>query len=152
MAAWDGAMMIGSRFIQASLNIGSFAQSSTWEYIETSGSTEVGIDIKPGNAQNTINLGSQGVTPVAILSSTDFDATTVDPLTVELADATVRVRGNGTPQASFQDVNGDGLTDLVLHMMTEGFALTAGTVEANLTGETFGGDAITGTDSVRVIE
>lgn len=114
--------------------------------------TEVSIDIKPGSSQNTVNLGSQGVTPVAILSTTDFDATTVDPLTVELADATVRVRGNGTPQASFQDVNGDGLTDLVLHMMTEGFALTADAVDADLTGETFGGDAITGTDSIRVIE
>ena len=37
----------------------------------------VNIDIKPGSETNTINLGSKGNVPVAILSTTVFDATTV---------------------------------------------------------------------------
>ena len=41
---------------------------------------KVTIDIKPGSDPNSINLGSAGVIPVAILSSEAFDATTVDPL------------------------------------------------------------------------
>jgi hypothetical protein len=36
------------------------------------------IDIKPGSDPNSINLGSRGTVPVAILSTQDFDATTVD--------------------------------------------------------------------------
>ena len=114
-------------------------------------SIQVTIDIKPGSPQNTINLGSQGVTNVAILSSDTFDATQVDPLTVELADASVRLRGNGTPQTTVQDVNGDGFLDLVLQMETEGFSLTDGDVAASLTGRTFGGEAIEGSDLVRVV-
>ena len=43
----------------------------------------VEIDIKPGSDPNSINLRSKGVIPVAILTTEDFDATTVDPLSVE---------------------------------------------------------------------
>lgn len=96
-------------------------------------------------------LGSRGATPVAILSSSDFDATEVDPLTVTLEDASVRVKGNGTPQASFKDVDGDGLLDLVLQMETEGLQLTSGDVEATLDGALFDATVIQGTDSVRIV-
>ena len=51
--------------------------------------TQVDIDIKPYSFPNSINLGLQGVIPVAILSTTDFDVTDeltgVDPETVMLA-------------------------------------------------------------------
>jgi hypothetical protein len=57
---------------------------------------DVVIDIKPDNADNTVNLGSLGVIPVGILSTADFDATQVDPWTVELAGAGVAVRGKGS--------------------------------------------------------
>ena len=70
----------------------------------------VDIDIKPGSDPNSINLGSNGNVPVAILSSADFDATTVDPYTVTLAGAEVSLKGKAqTPMASVEDVNGDGL-------------------------------------------
>lgn len=111
----------------------------------------VTIDIKPGSPENTVNLGSQGVTKVAILSTEEFDATTVLPATVRLADALVKVKGNGQPLTTIQDVNNDGFADLVLHMETEGFELTDGDTEATLTGLTFGGEAIEGTDIVRVV-
>ena len=114
-------------------------------------SRSVTIDIKPGSPENTVNLGSQGVTKVAILSTLDFDATTVDALSVELADAQVKVKGNGQPLTTIQDVNNDGFADLVLHMETEGFELTDGDTEATLTGETLDGEAIEGTDVVRVV-
>ena len=112
---------------------------------------EVTIDIKPGSFPNSINLGSNGNVPVAIFSSATFDATTVDPLTVTLADVGVKVRGNGTPQASEQDVNGDGLLDLVVHIDTEGLSLTEGDEEAVLTGQTFSAATIQGSDLVRVV-
>ena len=49
------------------------------------GSTiEVDIDIKPGNQPNSINLGPLGDGPVAILSTPDFDASSVQPDTITL--------------------------------------------------------------------
>jgi hypothetical protein len=112
---------------------------------------EVSIDIKPGSFPNSINLFSEGTVPIAILSSQTFDARTVDPTTVTLASAAVRLRGNGTPQASQQDVNGDGLTDLVVHVITNQLELTLGDAQAELRGRTFSGQSIRGTDSVRVV-
>ena len=112
---------------------------------------EVEIDIKPGSDPNPINPSSNGLVPVAILSSKDFDATTVDPTTVQLAGASVAVRGKGEAMAHQEDVNGDGLTDLVVQVETQSFADLGegGTVE--LTGTTFGGQAIIGYDDVIVV-
>jgi hypothetical protein len=119
-----------------------------------SGSISVPIDIKPGSFPNTINLGSNGNVPVAILSTPYFDATQVAPETVTLADATVRVVGKkGTLQASTTDVNGDGLLDMLVHIDTKGLNLTpANGVVATLKGFTCDGLVqISGSDSVRVV-
>ena len=109
------------------------------------------IDIKPNEFPNSINLGSNGVVPVAILSSATFDATTVNPTTITLAEASVRLKGNGTPMASFQDVNGDGRLDLVVQVSTSALQLSNGDTQATLTGQTFDGKSITGIDSVRIV-
>jgi hypothetical protein len=114
---------------------------------------EVDIDIKPGSSPNSINLGSQGLIPVAILSSKGFDATTVDASTVELAGAGVAVKGKGNnTMAHPEDVNGDGRDDLVLKIVTEnldperfqgGFAF--------LIGQTFDGVEIEGIDEIAIV-
>ena len=111
----------------------------------------VTIDIKPGSFPNSINLGSSGSVPVAILSTATFDATTVDPVTVTLASAPVKLKGKGTPMASFQDVNGDSRLDLVVHVDTQAFVLNASDTEAVLEGQISGGMAIRGSDSIRVV-
>lgn len=109
------------------------------------------IDIKPGNHQNTINLGSNGVTKVAILSTPAFDALSVDPTTVELASAPVRLKGKGEPWTDVQDVNSDGLDDLVVQVSTSAFELSEGAVTAELTATTLQGDALRGSDVVRIV-
>ena len=109
------------------------------------------IDIKPGSFPNSINLGSKGKVPVAVLSTVTFDATTVDPITVTLASAPVKVKRKGTPMASVRDVDGDGLLDLVVHVETEALELSEMAEEAVLTGETFGGTSVTGVDTIRVV-
>lgn len=111
----------------------------------------VTIDIKPGSFPNSINLGSHGTVPVAILSTPAFDARTVDPSTVTLASAPVKLKGKGTPMASFEDVNGDGLLDLIVHVSTQAFQLTQADAEAVLEGKTLGGTAIRGVDSIRIV-
>jgi len=111
----------------------------------------VAIDIKPGTTVNTINLGSGGNVPVAILSSDRFDATAVDPRSVRLAGAGVALKGDGTPAAFTDDVNGDGRLDLLVHVETQALQLSASDTQAVLTADTFDGRAIAGTDSVRVV-
>ncbi len=112
----------------------------------------VDIDIKPGSDPNSINLGSGGVVPVAILSSSTFDATTVDPQSLVLAGASVRLLVKREKfQCSQQDSNQDGLADLVCQFDTAGLELEPGDALAVLTGQTLGGQSIRGQDTVRVV-
>ena len=116
----------------------------------------VEIDIKPGTETNSINLGSNGKIPVAIMSNSLFDATTIDPHSVELAGATVAFKGKSdNPMTSVSDVNGDGLPDLIVHIDTQGLQITDGDVSAELkaTAKNQAGDDlfIRGEDSIRVV-
>jgi hypothetical protein len=113
--------------------------------------TPVSIDIKPGSFPNSINLGSNGVVSVAILGSATFDASQIDPLTVTMADAKVKLKGKGTPMASLQDVNGDGFLDLVVQVSTSTLVLTATDTEATVEGATVDGTSFRGKDSVRIV-
>jgi hypothetical protein len=114
--------------------------------------TSVTVDIKPGAFPNTINLASNGTVPVAVVSTVEFDAATVDPRTVTLAGAPVRRHGNGAPMASLEDANGDGLLDLVVHVEAGSLQIPPGATEAVLKGNTYDGAAIQGTDSIEVIQ
>jgi len=111
----------------------------------------VSLDIKPGGNPNMINLKSQGTVPIAILTTDDFDATTVNPTTVTLAGAHVKLKKNGMPMAAYEDVNGDGRADLVLHVSTQYLQLDESSMVAVLAGQTYDGTAITGSDTVRIV-
>jgi hypothetical protein len=113
--------------------------------------TRVTIDIKPGSDPNSINLGSGRTVPVAILSTASFDATRVDPLTVTLGSAPVKLKGKGTPTAASEDVNADGRLDLVVHVETEALQLSETDTQATLEGRTIDGKLIRGSHSVRVV-
>jgi hypothetical protein len=113
----------------------------------------VDIDVKPGEDPNPINCSSRGLVPVAVMSSPEFDAGQIDVPTVELAGAGVAVRGCGAHyMAHSEDVDGDGLLDMVLHFDTQSLdveQLDAGVVV--LTGSTTGGGAFQGTDEVVLV-
>lgn len=133
-------------------NGNSYQSASTELIIETV--KQVDIDIKPGSTPNTINLGSNGVIPVAILSSAEFDAPLlVDTTTVQLqGKAGVRVKGNGDPLATERDVNGDGYIDLELKIEVEN--LEPGDIQdgiAEITGQTIDGQEFAGTDQVTIV-
>ena len=111
------------------------------------------IDIKPGSYPNSINPGSKATVPVAILSTPDFDAATVDPLTVTMAGASVKLKNKGTPMASLEDVNGDNYRDLVVHIDTQQLNLNKGDTVAYLEGKTYGETPtdIKGVDTVKIV-
>ena len=54
--------------------------------------------------------------------------------------------------ASSQDINSDGLLDLVVHVRTEALELSEGSTQAVLDGQTFSGTHVRGIDSVMVVK
>jgi hypothetical protein len=110
------------------------------------------IDIKPDSEQNTINLNSAGVIPVALLSSATFDAATVNPNTISLAGARVKLVGKSEAAlCHLEDSNDDSLPDLVCQVLTADFMIEQGESVAVLEAETFDGILVRGQDSVRIV-
>ena len=109
--------------------------------------SEVGIDIKPGSDPNGVNLRSNGVIPVAVFGSVDFDATQVDFSTVVFGPDEASPVHDG----HVEDVNGDFFDDMVFHFKVSETGIECSDTGATLTGETFGGESITGTDAVKTV-
>lgn len=107
---------------------------------------EVEIDIKPGSFPNSINPDNEGVIPVAILTTADFNAVDVNPDTVRF--------GPSRAEAShwaLEDVDKDGDIDMILHFNTQDTGIAAGVTQAELVGKTVDGTDIHGIDSVNIV-
>jgi YVTN family beta-propeller protein len=106
------------------------------------------VDIKPGSRPNSINPGSRGVVPVAVLGDAAFDPALVDV-------TTVRFGASGTEAAprhfALEDVDGDGRVDLILQFSTHDTGVQCGDTVASLTGTTRSGKRFGGTDSVTTV-
>jgi hypothetical protein len=112
---------------------------------------DVDVEIKPGSNPAPINPGSRGVIPVAIITTADFDATTVEPSSVCFGDADDPTGGDCTEdheRGHPEDVDGDGDLDLRLHFHNQDTNIEPGDDQACLTGRTFDGDDIAGCDDI----
>lgn len=109
--------------------------------------TSITIDIKPGDSQNVINPKSKGVIPVAIPSLNSFDATTLDlPLVGFGPDGAQPVK------TVIEDVNGDGLLDILLFFRTQSTGIACGDISATLSVMTPDREILMeGTDSIRTV-
>lgn len=110
----------------------------------------VAIDIKPGSYLNSINPKSKGKIPVAILSTEDFDA----PYDVDMESLTFGSTGD-QPSLAFcnpngEDIDGDGLKDLVCHFFTQQTVFQCGDTVGILKGKIADNVPIKGSDSVRI--
>lgn len=108
----------------------------------------VAIDVKPGSYPNSINPRSQGNIPVAILTTGTFDAATVNPMTVLFGATGTEASPVHT---ALEDVDNDGDNDLILHFRTQDTGIVCGAIEASITGETFSGQKIEGSDSINTV-
>lgn len=124
--------------------------TSTIEYCAENLSIPVAIDIKPGSDPNCINNNGKGSIPVAIFGSDELDVEYIDPYSLSLDGLQVRTVGKkGNLLAHYEDVNYDGLYDLVVQFEDVAGALTEG--DATLTGSLTDGTGINGSDAVCLV-
>jgi len=98
-----------------------------------------------GSKLTAINPNSNDVTPVAVLGSVNFDATQVDFSTARFGP------GKASPihDGHVEDVNNDDIVDMLFHFNTRDTGIACDDFRARLSGETFGGEAFTGTESIK---
>lgn len=104
---------------------------------------DIAIDIKPGNDENPIKPRSKDTIKVAILTTHDFDASTVNASTVRFG-AAVPVRYR------LDDVDDDGDLDLLLKFNIQDTGIACGDTEATLTAQTSDGVQL-GTGSIKTV-
>ena len=102
------------------------AQGRAFLFVSTP--IEVVVNILPAS----INPKSQGVIPVAILTTPEFDATSVNPLSVRFGPAgATEAHGKG----HLEDIDGDGDIDLLLHFGAQESGIVCGNTQASRRGE-----------------
>lgn len=120
----------------------------SWKFRMFCGPLEipVEIDIKPGSGLNSINVKSTGVIPVAVLTTSMFDANTIELSTVKFG----RTGSEASPvRSDLTDVDEDSDLDLILQFNTQDTGFMTGDTGGTLTGKTFEGTPVIGTDSIR---
>jgi hypothetical protein len=108
----------------------------------------VDIDVLPGEVSNPINPNNRGVIPVAILTTASFEATAVDVSTVRFGRTG---REAASVRSAVEDVDADGDRDLLLNFNTRDTGIQCGDTSASLTGRTFNGEVIQGSDAIRTV-
>jgi hypothetical protein len=116
----------------------------------------VPIDIEPGSDSNPINLKKKGVIPVAILGGPSLGS---GAEIVDIIDSTTLIFQGAWPKHDLtdpetiadhlEDVNGDGLMDLVIHFVVRNTDLSPGDTIGCLEGLTNAGQSFSGCDSVK---
>ena len=113
------------------------------------------IDIKPGSEANPINPNSNGVIPVAVLQTDEFDPTSED-IRYRFGAPDIVAAGGGARPAHgghVEDVDGDGRDDLVLHFPTDETGFDGDESEGRLEWERTeeGTHGLSGTDTVNLV-
>lgn len=109
----------------------------------------VDVDIKPGSDTNPINLNGNGNVPVAILGNPGLDVNAINVGSVNINGAAPTHNGH------IEDVNDDGVNDLVVHFRERDLGIPEDTpvetiLTLELTGELNDGTPFSGQDDVRI--
>ena len=110
----------------------------------------VTLDVSPRNDINEINL-QRGIVTIAILTTGDFDARTIDPVSICFGDADSPAERSCTEQhgsGHIEDVNKDKLPDLLLHFDVQPTGIDLNDTRACVIGRTLDGIGVYGCDVI----
>lgn len=134
LGAWAGAGLQFSPALVASL--------------QKSAAIRVTIDVKPGDTPTTLEPKRQGMVPIAVLSTKDFDAAQIDP-------DTARAGATGIEASAFkymlEDVDRDKDVDLLMLFRVADLALTCQSKGVTVKAKTDKGQDIEGTEMVTMV-
>jgi hypothetical protein len=106
---------------------------------------KVTIDVKPGDEKVTIEPEREGMVPIVIVTTPQFDAAKVDP-------DTIRVGPAGTEASIFrsmlEDVDKDGDVDRMVLVRVRDMQIKCGNKSIRVTGRTEEGRPFEGSDAV----
>lgn len=118
---------------------------------------EATIDIKPCSDPNAFNPNGNGVVPVGVKQTSEFDPTTeIDVSTLRFGAPDVVENGGGSMavhDGHVEDVvpcEGDGMDDLVVHFPVDGTGFDGDEDYGRLEGETHDGTQVFGEDTVKL--
>jgi len=112
---------------------------------------QINIDIKPGSGELApVNPKSRGKIPVALLSSAEFNALDANRQSITFG-ATGTERSLHHCGNDGEDVNGDGLADLVCHFENQVAGFDHGDLEGILRGQTVDGRQFEGRGLLKVV-
>ena len=105
----------------------------------------VTIDVKPGDEKVTLEPEREGMVPILIVTTPQFNAATVDP-------DTVRIGPTGSEAMIFrsmlEDVDKDGDIDRMVLVRLRDMQIKCGNKTIRVTGRTVDGRAFEGSDAV----
>ena len=108
------------------------------------------VDILPGNPDNSINLRTQRLIPVAILGSETLDINDVNPRTLSLEAISENLVGKSDKSLCEQrDINGDSHIDLICNVKTIGFRVKPGDIEVVISVGTYQRQSLRATGILR---
>lgn len=131
----------------------------------------INVDVRPMSCPNPVNTKSKGIISVAVLGTSEFDVTKIDPASLQLSgvaplrwsyeDVATPYTGEIADAYNCHALGPDGYDDLVLKFKTQEFVAALGAVsdrdvlvvdvEGNLKAE-FGSTPIEGSDVIIVID
>jgi hypothetical protein len=119
---------------------------------QTPSSITVEIDVKPETEPNTINPKSNGVTTVAILTTSVADGDTIDfdpwdrldKMTIRFGP--YRAKPDKEPEAVDVDLDGD--LDMLLQFRTQQIGITCSTIQLGISAKTYDDVTAIGSDAI----
>ncbi|HZQ10765.1 MAG TPA: LamG-like jellyroll fold domain-containing protein [Anaerolineae bacterium] len=137
---------IAGKFAVDNLKLWNIAKTDFSDRFAEGFGEEVAVDVAPQKTDNVVNLQSNSQLSVAILSTSSFDAATINADSVRLGS------GGAVPSHSdgkLRDVNGDTRRDLVLSFKLQEAGVQAGDTQLCLTGNTINATPIHGCDTIQ---
>ena len=106
----------------------------------------VDIDIKPESDPNVLNLKSNGVVPVAVLTTNDFDASEINTESVEFGPN----KASPAHKLHIEDADSDIDQDAIMHFPLQDVGLGGNDAEICLKAETLSGLKVKGCDQILI--